>query len=65
MPGDVKILKHALEVFLKVQYGLQTLSSTITNGIALRWGAKRPSAFALMSVILPEVHSVTLDLRLI
>ena len=52
-------------MFLKVQYGLQTLSSAITHGVTLRWSAERPSALALMSVIFAEVHGVALDLRLV
>jgi len=62
---SVESLQHALEVFLKVQYGLQTLSNTITHGVILRWGSERPGTLALTSVILPEVRSVALDLRLV
>ena len=52
-------------MFLKVQHGLETLGSTVANSVTLRWSAERPSAFALMSVILPKVHAVPFDLRLI
>ena len=52
-------------MFLEVQHGLQTLRSTIADGITLRWSTERPSALALMPVITPKVHSVALDLRLV
>ena len=56
---------HSLEMLLEVQYRLETLSGTITNGVTLRWSAERPGAFALMSVILPKVHGIAFDLRLV
>ena len=63
--GGIGSLECVLEVLLKVQYSLQTLSGTIADGITLRRGAERPGTLTLMSVILPKVHSIALDLCLI
>ena len=52
-------------MFLKVQYSLQTFSSTVTNSVTLCWSAERPSSLALMTVILSIVHGIAFDLRLI
>jgi len=58
-------LCHALEIPLKVQYGLPVLGSTAANGIAMGRGAGRPCSLALMSIVLSVLHGITLELRLI